>query len=188
VAREFLKYFSERTVLLSEAGESYAKGTLVSPRVLLVSKIISMKNRLKNSIITPLMAVSVFAGSAMGIGALASAQTPAATNTPTQNASQTEQGQHRLHTGGPMMHHGRGVMGTVSAVSGTTVTVTNADGTSYTVDAASAKVSKIVDLTVGDIKVGDTIGVMGTVSGTNVTAAHIMDGVPPAPAHAPAQQ
>jgi ABC-type dipeptide/oligopeptide/nickel transport system ATPase component len=71
-------------------------------------------------------------------------------------------------------------MGTVSAVDGSTVTITNTDGTTYTVDATNAKVSKMVDLSVSDIKVGDQVGVMGTISGTSVTATHIMDGVPPA--------
>lgn len=84
---------------------------------------------------------------------------------------------------GPGGQHGRGagVMGTVSAVSGNTVTVTNSNGTTYTIDATNAKVTKMVDLNVSDIKVGDTIGAQGTVSGTSVTASHIMDGVPQAP-------
>jgi len=82
---------------------------------------------------------------------------------------------------------GHGVMGTVSAVNGNTVTVTGKDGTSYTIDASGAKVSKTIDIAVSGIAVGDTVGVEGTVSGTNVTAAHIMDGVP-AKAQAPPTQ
>lgn len=79
---------------------------------------------------------------------------------------------------------GPGVIGTVSAVSGSTLTVLTKDGTSYTVNAASAKVSKAVsgtkptDSTVAAIAVGDTVGVQGTVVGTSVTAVHIMDGLP----------
>lgn len=80
-----------------------------------------------------------------------------------------------------MEGRGHGVHGTVAAVNGTTVTITNTDGTSYTVDASDTKVSKVVELTVGDIKVGDEIGVMGEVSGTKVVAKHIMDGIPPTP-------
>ena len=72
-----------------------------------------------------------------------------------------------------------GVHGTVSAINGTTLTITNADGTSYTVDASKATVTKTVSETVTDIKVGDTLGVEGTVSGTSVTAAHIMAGALP---------
>ena len=74
---------------------------------------------------------------------------------------------------------GPGVHGTVSAINGNTLTITNTDGTSYTVDASAAEVSKMTTLSVSDIKVGDTVGVEGTVSGTSVTAKHIMDGVPP---------
>ncbi len=82
---------------------------------------------------------------------------------------------------GSMHGEGRGVMGKVTAVNGSTLTITNTDGTSYTVDASAAKVSKTTDITVGDIQVGDTVGVMGTLSGSSVKAVHIMDGVPPTP-------
>ncbi len=81
--------------------------------------------------------------------------------------------------GGPGGHgRGPGVVGTVSAVSGNTITLTNADGTTYTVEASSAKVSKVSTISVSDIAVGDKIGVEGTVSGTSVTATGIMDGMP----------
>ena len=79
--------------------------------------------------------------------------------------------------GGP----GMGARGTVTAVSGSPITVTGKDGTSYTVNADSAKVSKAVDIAVGDIKVGDEIDAQGTLSGTTVTAVHIMDGIPTPP-------
>lgn len=84
-----------------------------------------------------------------------------------------------LMRGGPGgFGKGRGTVGTVSAVSGNTITVTGKDGTSYTVDASGAKVSKVVDIDVSDIQVGDEIGVQGSVSGNSVTAVHIMDGIP----------
>ena len=76
-------------------------------------------------------------------------------------------------------HEGRGpgVQGTVTAVNGTSLTVTGQDGTIYTVDASSADATKMQTITVSDITVGDTVGVQGTVSGTTVTAVHIMDGM-----------
>lgn len=77
---------------------------------------------------------------------------------------------------------GHGVMGTVTAVNGSTVTVTGKDGVSYTVNAGSATVQRMVTGALSDITVGDTIGVQGTVSGTTVTATTIMDGVPQMPA------
>ena len=90
-------------------------------------------------------------------------------------------------------HTNNGVMGTVSAVNGTTLTVTSkarpnrgssatatvATPVTYTVDASSATVTKSgTASSVSAIAVGDTIMVRGTVSGTNVTAKTIMDGMP----------
>lgn len=82
---------------------------------------------------------------------------------------------------------GPGVRGTVSAISGNTLTITDAEGKTYTVDASNAKASKIVSVAVGDIAVGDSVGVMGSVSGTSVTAAHIMTGEIPVPNAPPLQ-
>ncbi len=74
------------------------------------------------------------------------------------------------------------VMGTLASVSGTTLAVTGKDGTSYSVNAASATVMKglgagSVASTVSAIPTGDTLIVMGTVSGTNVTASRIVFGL-----------
>ena len=80
---------------------------------------------------------------------------------------------------------GRGVVGTVSAINGTTLTVTGKSRSTttpptYTVDASNATVTKNNSAsTVSAIAVGDTIMVQGTVSGTSVTAKTIRDGVVP---------
>jgi hypothetical protein len=79
-----------------------------------------------------------------------------------------------------------GVFGTVSAVSGDTITVTTKAGpngtpaaTTYTVDAANATVMKDgATSTLSAIAVGDTVSVQGTTSGDSVTATEIRDGVP----------
>jgi hypothetical protein len=77
-----------------------------------------------------------------------------------------------------------GVYGTVSAVSGNTITVNskgfgqNPTATTYTVDATNATVKKAgVASSVANIAVGDTVMVAGTVSGTSVTTTTIRDGV-----------
>ncbi|MES2006635.1 MAG: DUF5666 domain-containing protein [Patescibacteria group bacterium] len=88
-------------------------------------------------------------------------------------------GGHGMGFGG---HRGHGVMGTVSAVSGNTITVTNQDGTSYTIDASNATVSKMVTTSVSDITVGERINADGTISGTNVAATRSMTGLPEKPA------
>ena len=85
--------------------------------------------------------------------------------------------------GGPGMG-GRGTEGTVTSVSGNTITITKQDGTTETIDASSATVSKMVTENVSDIQVGDRISADGTTSGTTVTAKHIMDGIPAAPTQA----
>lgn len=129
----------------------------------------------------PLASALLLGGGAIaGYAGLASAQTP---SNGSGQASTTPMGMHgHMGWGRGALGRGRGVMGTVSAVSGNTLTVTGKDGKTYTIDATSAQVNKIVSLSVSDIKVGDTIGVQGQVSGTSVTAKHIMDGIPPAPA------
>jgi Domain of unknown function (DUF5666) len=82
--------------------------------------------------------------------------------------------------GGPGVpgRKGGGVMGTVSAVNGSAITITGSDGKTYTVDAGSAKVQKVSSVSVSDVALGDTIGVQGTVSGNSVTATNIIDGMP----------
>ena len=77
-----------------------------------------------------------------------------------------------------------GVFGTVSAINGTTLTVQskgfgqNATATTYTVDASSATVTKSGSTsTLGAVAVGDTVMVAGTVTGSNVVATTIRDGV-----------
>ncbi len=74
--------------------------------------------------------------------------------------------------------HGSGVMGTVTAVHGSTVTVTGKDGKTYTVDATNSTIGKFQTITVSGIQIGDSVGVQGTVNGTSVTAKNIMDGMP----------
>ena len=104
-----------------------------------------------------------------------------------------EAGWRQRGPGGPgdgIMGGGRArpvVIGTVSAVNGSTLTVSGHEGfatgtaaTTYTVDAANAKVTKDrATSSVANIAVGDTVAVSGTLSGTNVTATDIRDGVMP---------
>ena len=104
--------------------------------------------------------------SSVGVGALAFAQTAA--NTSTTGTATAHPGMHRP-----------GVGGTVTAVSGNTVTIKDFSGTSYTVDASAATVTKEVTATISDVKVGDTIMAGGTVTGTSVAATMIHDGKMP---------
>jgi hypothetical protein len=107
-------------------------------------------------------AAGAVAMASLGLGAVAFADTAA-----TSGASQL----------GEM--HRPGVGGTVTAVSGNTITVTGMDGKTYTIDASGAAITKDMTVGVSDIKVGDTIGAQGTVNGTSVTATNIHDGKMP---------
>ncbi len=83
----------------------------------------------------------------------------------------------------------RGIFGTVSAVSGNAITVNatqrpNATTTAqvFIVDATNAKITKNNAAgTISSIAVGDTVMVEGSVTGTNVVAKMIRDGVVPKP-------
>jgi hypothetical protein len=86
------------------------------------------------------------------------------------------------HRGGTMRP---GVFGTVTAVSGNTITVdskkgfdTTATDTTYTVDATNATITKSgATGTIASIVVGDTIVAQGTLTGTNLVATTVHDGV-----------
>lgn len=71
-----------------------------------------------------------------------------------------------------------GVFGSVTAVNGSTLTVTDArNNTVYTVDASSATVMKDgSNSSLSSISVGDKVAVQGTVTGTSVKATNIRDG------------
>jgi hypothetical protein len=104
--------------------------------------------------------------------------------TVTAATTQAESGQHGWGKFTPPA-----AMGTVTAVSGNTITLTDKkSGTTYTVDATNAAVNKFTPgtngakgtqstITVAQIAVGDNITVQGTVSGTNITATKIEDGM-----------
>jgi hypothetical protein len=77
---------------------------------------------------------------------------------------------------------GGGTMGTVTAISGTTLTVSGKDGGTYTIDASSATVKASgAASAVSDIKVGDTVMIQGKVTTASMTATNIEDGVPTPP-------
>jgi hypothetical protein len=65
--------------------------------------------------------------------------------------------------------------GTVSAVGGATITITNKSA-AYTIDASSAKITKNGAAgSISDIATGDSILAQGTVNGTSVTAVNVTD-------------
>jgi len=68
------------------------------------------------------------------------------------------------------------VVGTVTAINGSTVTITNKSNVSYTINVAGATVTKNGDTsTVSNVTVGDTVLAQGTINGTSVTAVSLTD-------------
>ena len=68
------------------------------------------------------------------------------------------------------------VGGSVTAISGSTLTVTNKSNVTYSVDASSAVVEKAnATSSVSNIAVGDSVVVQGTVNGSSITASSVMD-------------
>ena len=127
--------------------------------------------------IAGLAGAAILGGAAAGMTAMASAQTTTAASavaTPTSQPS-------GMHAGW-MGHAPKGQDGNITAINGTTITLTEeADegSTVYTVDASGATYSKDgVAATLADLKIGDKIFVDGTVSGTNVTATKVSLGRP----------
>ncbi len=113
-------------------------------------------------------------------GVLLVASAAFAQTTPTPQGGSGEWG----GRGAGMTRGAPGVFGTVSAISGESITLTskgfgqNATPTTYTVDATNATVTKDgASSSVSAIAVGDTLMVQGTVSGTTVTATKIDDGM-----------
>ncbi|MEI6478756.1 MAG: DUF5666 domain-containing protein [bacterium] len=68
------------------------------------------------------------------------------------------------------------VAGTISAIDGNTVTVTNKSNIAYTVDATNSKVMKgNATSSVASLVVGDSILVQGSVNGNSITSSTIID-------------
>ncbi len=118
-------------------------------------------------ILIPALALALVGG---GIGAAVASRVAA----DSQNSSSSSTSQN-----GGEKEHGPGVAGTVSSINGSTITLTGADGKTYTIDASTATIEKLEAITAGQIAVGDTLMIGGTVNGTQVSAAHIMDGALP---------
>lgn len=80
---------------------------------------------------------------------------------------------------GGMMGLGQGTIfqGTVATIGSTTFTITAIDGTVYTVDATNAKIGKEknTDAKLTDITIGDSIAVVGTLTGNTIYATRIAD-------------
>jgi len=82
----------------------------------------------------------------------------------------------------PIQGNGQPVVaGTVSAISGDSLTVSTKSNLTYTVDATNAKVVQGQNtVTISSVTVGDSVIVQGAVNGTSVTASSVIDQKAPA--------
>jgi len=108
--------------------------------------------------------------------------TPAFASRPNMNGQGHTQGIHKV--GNKTNSNNKkekipGVYGTVTSVNGSTLTVTSKDNVVYTIDASNAKILKEKNntMTIGEIQNGDLLAVKGQISGTNVSATVIHDGL-----------
>jgi hypothetical protein len=136
-----------------------------------------MKSSSVNKVGIAIISTAVMA--TLAIGGTAFAQSTTATAT---TGTGSHQGWMPGSNGG--VKRAPGVFGTVSAISGDTITLTSkgygstATPKTYTVDATNATVTKSgAASSVSAIAVGDTLMAQGTVSGTSVAATKIMDGM-----------
>lgn len=68
------------------------------------------------------------------------------------------------------------VAGTISTITGSTITITNKSNVAYTVDATNAKISKgNASSSISNLTVGDSVLVQGTVNGNSITATTVLD-------------
>ncbi|HEY5383265.1 MAG TPA: DUF5666 domain-containing protein [Candidatus Paceibacterota bacterium] len=88
-------------------------------------------------------------------------------------------GQHATSTRPASIIQGNGqpvIGGTVTAINGSSLTITNKSNVTYTVDATNATVTKAGSASsLSNVSVGENVVVQGTVNGTSVTAASVMD-------------
>ena len=86
----------------------------------------------------------------------------------------------RGHFGHGHRPHGPMLGGTVTSVSGSTISITNRKNTAYSVDASGAEISKGFGRTsstgtIADIQNGDHLIIRGSLTGTSITATAIRD-------------
>jgi|GEM_PF-3838013 len=81
----------------------------------------------------------------------------------------------------PAVNGSMKINGTVSAVNGNSLSLNGSNGTTFTVDLSNAQIFSVSNnskttIQASGIKTGDTLTVLGTVSGSNVTAKTVIDG------------
>lgn len=148
-----------------------------------------MKHIKKRKIFIPIVMASLITTLGVGTFGLEASRAQAATSSSisaTTANTNTTGNKHGFGKG-----KGQGASGTVTAISGSILTITGKNNVVYAVDASTAtllKASHLVSqngtvapgiptaIALSDIKVGDTIMVRGTINGDSIKATKIVDG------------
>ena len=107
-----------------------------------------------------------------------------------QGKMQNQNGDQRNFASSTFQGNGQPVIaGTISAINGSTITVTNKSNVTYTIDATNAKITdKQNTVTISNLTVGNNVMIQGTVNGNLVTASSIITQVNQANTNAPAKK
>ena len=85
----------------------------------------------------------------------------------------------KLNSGAASQIQGNGqpvVAGSVTAISGDTITITNKSNITYTIDATNAKITIRNQVSsISNVAVGDNLIVQGTVNGNSMVASSVID-------------
>ena len=136
----------------------------------------------RNAIIAGVAVAVIAAAALFGVRAASGNKANA---TSTVNSTQTP----GAGNGGPTgsLQRRPGTFGTISSISGSTLTVKGADGTITNVNTTSATtVTKSATGSLSDVKVGDHVNVNGTGTSTEIAAQRVTDSGNTAPTNGPA--
>ena len=104
-------------------------------------------------------------------------------NTTTPNQNWNRGGDMMRKMGEMGMRGGRGIIGIITSINGNSININSTFGSttkSYIVDATNAVIIKNnATSSIPALNVGDNIMVNGKITGTNITAKNIIDGIPP---------
>ncbi len=119
----------------------------------------------RNVLVAAVGAVAIAAAAVVGVNAISSGSSSATAASATRNGPGGR--------GGPP---GGGDGGTIQSVNGSTIVVKNRSNKTETVQtSASTTVTEAVKGSLSDVKVGDHVVVLGSTSGSSVTASQIVD-------------
>lgn len=149
-----------------------------------LKKVLRKKKRISQTL--PIIAMLAALGiSTLTYSVTVSADTGTASSTTSVHMQRGKKSGIKSHTKGNTHSFIRSAVkptasGVIQSIDGTTVTIKDRNNTVYTIDVSSAHILKAsigkasTTISVSDLKVGDMLGVKGTLTGTTVTATDVV--------------